>query len=126
MEKEQISYETALLTIESGEAVKCQLGMREDQYTIVHTRVQLQYLYNLSQQGTQMCKMYLVPSKQTSSSENVVEISFDEAYKKVSSGQIVYFKDEEQEEEITGVSQLINLRRVSEARGEKLLLYWHE
>lgn len=126
MQKE-ISYEKALKVLERGEAVKCQHGIREDQFEIVHSVQQLNNLYELSKQGVQLCKIYPISQKEEKLSEDVIEMDFDEAYKMLISEEIIFYKNEDgEEDEITTVSELINLRRASETRGKKLILYWHE
>lgn len=127
MTPKEISYEKALKLIQQGKAVKCQTDYREDKYEVVHTASKLRNLYELSKQGVQLCKIYPILEKKVKLSENVLEVSFDEACDMIVSKNVVFYKNEDgEEEEITSVSELVNLRRTSEARGNKLVLYWHE
>jgi len=117
MKPKEISYEKALEKIKNGEAVKCQTDYREDKYEIVHTISRLDILRELGEQGVQLCKFYPI-LEDNKLSEDVLEVSFDEAYEMVANGELVFYKNEdEEEEEITSVHELVNLRRTSERRG---------
>lgn len=124
--KNEIKYEQALQMLKEGKAVICQLSKREDNNEIVRDVSRLNYLYNLSKEGTQLCKIYFVSQEKIEIPENATELSFDEAYKKVYSGELVYYKEDGEEEEITTIPELIELRRKSETQGQNLILYWYE
>lgn len=123
----EISYEKAKALIEKGEPVKCQTGNRVDQYEIVHSVLKLNALYQLSKERVQLCKLYQIPQTKKEFTDDELELDFDEAYKTVVSGERIFYKNKDgEEDEITTISELVNLRRASEARGKKLILYWHE
>lgn len=124
--KTKLKYEQALQMLKRGEAVICQLSNREDNNEVVREVSRLEYLYDLSKEGTQMCEIYSIPQNKANIREDAIEMSFDEAYKMVYSGELIYTKHNGEEEEITTINELLNLRRKSELQGEKLLLYWYE
>lgn len=124
--KKELKYEQALQMLKRGEAINCQLSNREDDCEVVREVSRLVYLYNLSKQETQLCKMYRISQSKSKIEENQIEISFDEAYTMIYSGNSIYYKEEGKEEEITDVQELLDLRKTYEIQGKKLLLYWHE
>lgn len=124
--KKELKYEEALKVLERGNAaVKCQFSSREDDIEVVRKKDRLDYLYNLAKEGTQLCKIYLISDSKTKIPENALEISFDEAYKKLFDGNLVYYQDGG-EEEITTPTELITIRRKFEGSGKRLVLYLHE
>ena len=125
MEKE-LKYEEALKVLERGNAVKCQFSSREDDIEVVRKKDRLDYLYNLGKERTQLCKIYSVSESRIKVPENALEISFDEAYEMLYAGNLVYYKENGKEEEITTPTELITIRRKFERSGKKLVLYWHE
>ena len=126
MKKKEIKYSEALQVLERGKSVECQISSREDDVEIVHNKVRLSYLYELSKEGTQLCKIYAIVQKNSNLRENIIEISFDEAYEMVHAEEIVYYKEDGEEEEITTIQELIKIRREFELKGKELLLYWYE
>ncbi len=126
MKKQELSYEQAVEMLARGQAVECQVSKREDNKEIVHDLQKLDYLYNLSKEGTQDCIIYCIQQENDKTSEKDVKISFDEAYSKIHSGELVYYKEDEEEEEITTINELIRIRRRYDLEGKTLILYWHE
>lgn len=125
--KKELTYEQALKVLQRGQQVECQQNNRKDDTEIVHNKARLQYLYNLSKDETQKCIIYKIPQKSKKVPENSIEISFDEAYTMVSSGELIYYEnDEGEEEEIIGIPALISIRRKAQYQGRNLLLYWYE
>ena len=124
--KKELDYEEALQVLKRGESVICQLSNREDNTETVHSEDRLSYLHNLSKRGTQMCKIYRIPQVKIDIPNDAIEISFDEAYEMVAKGELVYYKEDGEEEEITTIAELISIRKKYELRGYVLLLYWHE
>lgn len=124
--KKELKFEEALNVLEGGNAVICQLSSREDNTEVVRKKDRLEYLYNLSKEGIQLCKMYLVSDPKAKVPENAIEMSFDEAYEMVHAGNLVYYKEDGREGEITTVTELIGTRRRFERSGKKLVLYWYE
>lgn len=122
----ELSLEKALKMLEEGKAVECQVSYREDDREVVLTKERLEYLHNLSQQGVQMCKIFEKAQEKVNIPEDSIEMSFDEAYEMVQAGDLVYYQNEGEEEEIISTSELINLRRNFTMRGKDLFLYWHE
>lgn len=121
----KISYEEAKTLLKSGQKVRCQTGNREDQFTMVQDLNKLEYLHRLSEEKVQLCKLYQV-EQNLDIPENAIVITFDEAFKKLNAGQTVFYECESGEETIYDVSQLIDIRRTKDSRGEELLLLWHE
>ncbi len=126
MKKKQLSYEQAIAKLARGHTVVCQFKDRQDNTEVVHNQERLKYLYNLSQQGVQECIIYSVQQEKAKVSEKDVEMSFDEAYHMVHSGELVYYKEDGEEKEITTLNELINIRRRFDLAGKTLFLYWHE
>lgn len=126
MKKQELSYEQAVKVLARGQAVECQLSSRLDDKEVVHNLERLKYLYNLSKDGTQKCIIYSIQQENTRVSEKAISISFDEAYQMVHSGELVYYKEDGEEEEITTANELINIRRRFDLAGKTLVLYWHE
>lgn len=124
--KKELTYEQALQMLKRGKAVTCQLSNREDDTEVVREVSRLNYLYNLSKEGTQMCKIYRIPHSKIKIPENAIEVSFDEAYEMVHSGELIYYKEDGEEEEITTITELMDIRRKYELQGQNLLLYWYE
>lgn len=124
--KKELTYEQALQMLKRGEAVECQLSSREDDSEVVREVSRLNYLYNLSKEGTQMCKLSSISQSKNKLREDEANVSFDEAYEMVYAGNSIYYKEDGEEEEITSIPELVNLRRRYEMQGKKLLLYWHE
>lgn len=127
--KKELTIEQALAVIKRGETVECQFNKREDEGEIVRTENRLQYLYNLSKSGIQLCKIYSMLNSEEEEKklpENVIEITFDEAYELVYHEGTVYYMEEGKEEEISTIKKLMELKRMSKVEGRKLLLYWHE
>lgn len=125
MKKREITYQEGLKELGRGNTVKCQLGSRVDNEEIVHSETRLTYLYELNKAGTQLCKFFVNTDCCTKIPKKAKEISFDDAYYKVHLGELVYYKDGE-EEEIISINELINIRRRCESKGKKLLLYVYE
>ena len=124
--KKELKYEQALQMLKRGEAVTCQLSNREDDTEVVREVSRLNYLYSLSKEGTQICKIYRIPHSKIKLRENEIEVSFDEAYEMVHSGELIYYKEDGEEEEITTIQELMDIRRKYELQGQNLLLYWYE
>lgn len=124
--KKELTYEQALQMLKRGEAVTCQLSNRVDDTEVVRDVSRLNYLHDLSKEGTQMCKLYRIPQNKAKIREGAIEVSFDEAYEMLHSGELIYYKENGEEEEITTIPELMNLRRNYELHGKNLLLYWYE
>lgn len=124
--KKELTYEQALQMLKRGEAVTCQLSKREDDLEVVKEISRLEYLSNLNKEDIQKCKIYRIPKTKIKFSENEIEVSFDEAYKMICSGKLVYYKEDGKEDEITTPTELMNIRRRLERNGKNLILYWHE
>lgn len=124
--KKELKYEEALKELERGKAVSCQFSSREDDMEVVRKKERLDYLYNLSKEGIQLCKIYLVSDSKSKIPENAIEISFDRAYEIVYVGDLVYYKGDGIEEKITTPTELINTRRKFEGSGRELVLYWRK
>ena len=72
--KKELTYEQALQMLNRGEAVTCQLSNREDDTEVVREASRLNYLRNLSKEGTQMCKLYCIPQSKIKLLKNEIEI----------------------------------------------------
>jgi len=124
--REELSFEQALIKLKEGKALEVQLSSRTDNTETVLREDRLRYLYELSKQRVQLCKIFEKVPEKVKISEDEIEISFDEAYEMLVKGEAVYYKDGNKEEKIVTVVQLKTLRRMFEAEGKQLFLYWHE
>ncbi len=126
MKEKKLSYEQALNMLARGQAVECQLSSRREDNEVVRTSERLKYLYNLSKEGTQECIIYSIQQESSKVSEKSISMNFDEAYNMIYSGELVYYKEDGEEQEITTTNELIRIRRRFDLEGKNLVLYWHE
>lgn len=124
--RKELSFEQALKKLKEGKALEVQLSSRTDNTETVLKEDRLRYLYELSKQRVQLCKIFEKVPEKVKISEDEIEISFDEAYEMVVKGEAVYCKDGNKEEKIVTIVQLKTLRRMFETEGKQLFLYWHE
>lgn len=124
--KKELKFEQALKLLKRGEAVDCQLSDRSDNVETVLTEDRLRYLYDLSLQKVQLCKMYKVVSEKVKIPENAIEMSFDEAYEMSYAGEVIYYQENGEEQEVATLAELMRIRTEFNMQGKKLFLYWHE
>ena len=123
----ELTVEQATKKLKRGEPVICQLSKRIDDTEIVKDVSRLEYLDNLRKTGTKMCIIFQIPNDKIKIPDNAHEVSFDEAFIKVYSGELAYYQREDgTEEEINVTEDLISARRSFEMKGKKLLLYMYE
>lgn len=124
--RKEVKFEEALQILKRGEVVECQTKSREDITELVKTEDRLKYLYDLSLQGVQLCKIFKKVSEKVELPENAIEMSFDEAYEMAYAGESIYYKENGEEQKIATPAELIRIRTEFDMQGKKLFLYWHE
>lgn len=124
--RKEVKFEEALQILKRGEVVECQTKSREDITELVKTEDRLKYLYDLSLQGVQLCKIFKKVSEKVELPENAIEMSFDEAYEMSYAGEVIYYQENGEEQEIATPLELISLRTEFNMQGKKLFLYWHD
>lgn len=124
----ELSYEEALRILEKGKvAVQCQLSNREDDTTVVRDVSRMKYLNNLKEEGIyKVFKIFPIRQKKERTPKDALELSFDEAYAAVARGELVFYKDDGEEEEVNSTATLVSVRRSFDMRGKTLLLYWYD